>query len=96
LFGSINGHALLNSDGHGMSSPFNLNGRQMKAVPLPTALFTLNRERMVKRLLSRPVAALNANDIMPMNADSLMGHHRLGHFAARRFRRVAGHLENGK
>jgi len=46
----------------------------MKAVPLPTALFTLNRERLVKRLLPRSLAVLNANDIMPTNADGTMGH----------------------
>jgi len=46
----------------------------MKAVPLPSALFTLNRERLVARLLPRSVAVLNANDIMPTNADGSMGH----------------------
>ncbi|HEY2329464.1 MAG TPA: Xaa-Pro aminopeptidase [Verrucomicrobiae bacterium] len=48
----------------------------MKAVPLPAALFTLNRERLVKKLLPRSLAALNANDIMPTNADGTMGHHQ--------------------
>jgi Xaa-Pro aminopeptidase len=46
----------------------------MKAVPLPAALFTLNRANLVKKLLSRSVAVLNANDIMPTNADGTMGH----------------------
>ncbi len=46
----------------------------MKAVPLPAALFTLNRERLVKKLLPRSLAVLNANDIMPTNADGSMGH----------------------
>jgi Xaa-Pro aminopeptidase len=46
----------------------------MKAVPLPAALFTLNRERLVQKLLPRSVAVLNANDIMPTNADGTMGH----------------------
>ncbi len=46
----------------------------MKSVPLPTALFTLNRERLVKALLPRSVAVLNANDIMPTNADGSMAH----------------------
>ena len=46
----------------------------MKAVPLPSALFTLNRERLVPRLLPRSVAVFNANDIMPTNADGSMGH----------------------
>ena len=46
----------------------------MKAVPLPSALFTLNRERLVNKLLPRSLAVLNANDIMPTNADGAMGH----------------------
>jgi len=46
----------------------------MKAVPLPAALFTLNRERLVKKLLPRSLAILNANDLMPTNADGTMGH----------------------
>jgi len=46
----------------------------MKAVPLPAALFALNRERLVKKLLPRSLAILNANDIMPTNADGSMGH----------------------
>lgn len=46
----------------------------MKAVPLPSALFTLNRERLVQKLPPRSLAVLNANDIMPTNADGAMGH----------------------
>jgi Xaa-Pro aminopeptidase len=46
----------------------------MKAVPLPSRLFTSNRERLVKKLLPRSVAVFNANDIMPTNADGAMGH----------------------
>src|SRR5882762_11708875 len=46
----------------------------MKAVPLPSALFTLNRERLVSKLPPCSVAVLNANDIMPTNADGSMGH----------------------
>ena len=46
----------------------------MKAIPLPAALFTLNRERLVQRLLPRSLAVFNANDIMPTNADGSMGH----------------------
>lgn len=46
----------------------------MKAVPLPSALFTVNRERLVKLLPPRSLAVLNANDIMPTNADGSMGH----------------------
>ncbi len=44
----------------------------MKAIALPAALFTLNRERL--KLLPRSLAVLNANDIMPTNADGSMGH----------------------
>src|ERR1035438_5740396 len=46
----------------------------MKAVLLPSALFTLNRERLVHKLLPRSLAVLNANDIMPTNADGSLGH----------------------
>jgi len=46
----------------------------MKAIQLPSALFTLNRERLVKKLLPRSLAVLNANDLMPTNADGTMGH----------------------
>jgi len=43
-------------------------------MPLPPALFTLNRERLVQRLRPRSLAVFNANDIMPTNADGAMGH----------------------
>jgi Xaa-Pro aminopeptidase len=46
----------------------------MKPVAIPSALFTLNRERLVKKLLPRSLALLNANDVMPTNADGAMGH----------------------
>ncbi len=46
----------------------------MKAVPIRAALFTLNRERLVKKLLPRSLVVLNANDLMPTNADGSMGH----------------------
>ena len=46
----------------------------MKAVPLPAALFTLNRARLVAKLPPRSLAVLNANDVMPTNADGTMGH----------------------
>jgi Xaa-Pro aminopeptidase len=48
--------------------------REMKSVPLPAALFTQNRERLIQRLPPRSLAVLNANDIMPTNADGTMGH----------------------
>jgi Xaa-Pro aminopeptidase len=46
----------------------------MKAVPLPSALFTLNRARLVQKLPPHSLAVFNANDIMPTNADGAMGH----------------------
>jgi Xaa-Pro aminopeptidase len=46
----------------------------MKSVPIPSELFVLNRERLMKRLLPRSLAVLNSNDIMPTNADGSMGH----------------------
>ena len=46
----------------------------MKAFPLPAALFTLNRARLVAQLPPRSLAVLNANDVMPTNADGTMGH----------------------
>jgi len=46
----------------------------MKAIPLPAALFTLNRARLVEKLLPRSLAVFNANDIMPTNGDGTMGH----------------------
>ena len=46
----------------------------MKAIQLPSALFTLNRERLTPRLQPHSVAVFNANDIMPTNADGSMGH----------------------
>lgn len=48
----------------------------MKSVPLPPALFTSNRARLVKLLPPRSLAALNANDIMPTNADGTLGFHQ--------------------
>jgi Xaa-Pro aminopeptidase len=46
----------------------------MKAVPISSLLFTLNRERLVKKLPAHSLAVLNANDLMPTNADGTMGH----------------------
>jgi Xaa-Pro aminopeptidase len=46
----------------------------MKPVPIPAELFVHNRERLTQRLLPRSVAILNANDIMPTNADGVMDH----------------------
>jgi len=46
----------------------------MKTIPLPAALFIDNRRRLAAKLLPHSVAVLNANDIMPTNADGVMGH----------------------
>ncbi len=46
----------------------------MKPLPLPVELFALNRARLTRSLLPHSVAVLNANDIMPTNADGTMGH----------------------
>src|SRR6516162_6372134 len=46
----------------------------MKNIPLPPALFTLNRERIVKKFPARSIAVFNSNDLMPTNADGTMGH----------------------
>jgi Xaa-Pro aminopeptidase len=46
----------------------------MKPVPIPAALFVNNRKRLTQQLPAGSVALLNANDIMPTNADGTMGH----------------------
>ncbi len=43
-------------------------------MPLPASLFALNRRRLAQKFLPRSLALLNANDIMPTNADGSMGH----------------------
>jgi Xaa-Pro aminopeptidase len=46
----------------------------MKSIPIPSELFRTNRERLKKLLLPNSLVILNANDIMPTNADGTMGH----------------------
>ncbi len=46
----------------------------MKPWPLPASLFTLNRNRLREKLPTGAVAILNANDVMPTNADGTMVH----------------------
>jgi len=41
----------------------------MRHTPIPSALFTENRERLKKLLLPNSLAVVNANDILPTNAD---------------------------
>jgi Xaa-Pro aminopeptidase len=59
---------------HGFSVYAGPTKKRMKPVPIPAELFIQNRERLRQRLLPRSVAILNANDIMPTNADGTMGH----------------------
>jgi Xaa-Pro aminopeptidase len=46
----------------------------MKPVAINSELFVQNRQRLRKLLANNSVAILNANDIMPTNADGSMGH----------------------
>jgi Xaa-Pro aminopeptidase len=46
----------------------------MKQISIPSELFSSNRRRLTEQLLPRSLAVLNANDIMPTNADGSMGH----------------------
>src|SRR5512147_1519029 len=48
--------------------------KNMKAIPISAELFKINRDRLRKRLLKNSAVILNANDIMPTNADGTMGH----------------------
>lgn len=45
----------------------------MKYKPLEADLFRNNRKRLMARLAPKSLAAINANDIMPTNADGTMG-----------------------
>lgn len=44
----------------------------MRYDPIDSALFTENRKRLTARLLPKAIAIVNANDIMPTNADGTM------------------------
>src|SRR5580765_5114629 len=44
----------------------------MQAQPLRSELFTLNRARLAKLLLPNSLALLNANDVLPTNADGTL------------------------
>jgi Xaa-Pro aminopeptidase len=48
----------------------------MKSISIPSDLFVQNRERLRQRLLPNSLVAVNANDIMPTNADGTMGFHQ--------------------
>ncbi len=45
----------------------------MRYVQLPAAFFAANRKKLAAQLPEKSVAILNANDIMPTNADGTMG-----------------------
>ncbi len=45
----------------------------MRYVQLPASVFQSNRERLAALLPEKSLAVLNANDIMPTNADGMMG-----------------------
>ncbi|MFN8356433.1 MAG: aminopeptidase P family protein [Spirosomataceae bacterium] len=45
----------------------------MKYAPIPSELFVTNRQRLTAMLKPKSMALLNANDIMPTNADGTMG-----------------------
>jgi Xaa-Pro aminopeptidase len=48
----------------------------MKALPLPADLFIHNRQRLRELLPPNCLVVVNSNDIMPTNADGVMGHHQ--------------------
>jgi len=48
----------------------------MKAIPLPAELFIHNRQRLRELLPPNSLVVVNSNDIMPTNADGVMGHHQ--------------------
>ena len=47
----------------------------MRHAPIPSKLFVENRERLKKALLPNSVAIVNANDILPTNADGSLRIH---------------------
>src|SRR5689334_2162841 len=48
----------------------------MKQVSINPELFTTNRERLRKLLPANSLVVVNANDVMPTNADGTMGFHQ--------------------
>ncbi len=45
----------------------------MRYVQLPASVFTANRVRLIEKLPEKSLAILNANDVMPTNADGTLG-----------------------
>ena len=45
----------------------------MRYAPISPELYKLNRERLAKLMIKNSLAVLNANDVMPTNADGTLG-----------------------
>src|SRR5687768_8630392 len=52
------------------------NCSSMKPVPIDAKLFIENRRRLTAKLQPNSLAIVNANDIMPTNADGTFNHHQ--------------------
>src|SRR5205085_3752050 len=50
-----------------------LNLLRMRYEPIDAAFFTANRERLKRLLLPNSLVVLNANDVLPTNADGTLG-----------------------
>lgn len=48
----------------------------MKTVPIKPELFITNRDRLRQRLLKNSLVVVNANDVLPTNADGTLGFHQ--------------------
>src|SRR5688572_5278465 len=48
----------------------------MKPIPIPAKLFVENRRRLTEKLQPNSLVVLNANDLMPTNADGTFAHHQ--------------------
>src|SRR3954464_2773090 len=46
---------------------------EMRYAPINPELFKLNRERLKNLMLKNSLAVVNANDVMPTNADGTLG-----------------------
>jgi Xaa-Pro aminopeptidase len=58
---------------HSRSPPGNIPGhRFMRHAAIKSALFKTNRDRLRKRLPSNALAVVNANDLLPVNADATL------------------------
>lgn len=45
----------------------------MRYEPIPVSLFENNRKRFIAKMSSNSLAILTSNDVMPNNADDVMG-----------------------